>query len=259
MKRLLGTIVAVVSLVPGLALAVDAAPKSVSSSPSPQASSYLPTPTPVRGKVAASEQAAHLTNLKTRGTAEIARRLVSLAAATTALNADAKLSATSKTTLNSQLKSESDGLTALGAKLSSDTTLDAARIDVQSIITGYRAYALMIPKVRLVAAADNFTVVGEKLNLIAHSLQANINAIKASGKDVVTAQSDLSSMEDQLNTARLAYTGLSDKVIALDPADYNANHQVLSSDRQTLESARSSIKSARAGVDTVIAALKAAK
>src|SRR5690242_1308632 len=105
------------------------------------------TPTP-----AASAQ--HLTNLQTRGAAEITRRLTSLQAALTKLAAATKLTDADKTTLTAQVNAEITSLTALKTKLAADPNLTTARTDVQSIVTDYRVYALMLPKARMTASAD---------------------------------------------------------------------------------------------------------
>lgn len=217
--------------------------------------SNLPTPTPVVGKLTPAEEATHLNNLKTRGAAEITRRVAALTAAHTSLNATSKLTAADKATLSTQLQAEIDALGTLNTKLSAETTLAAARTDVQSIFDGYRVYALMLPKIRLVTAADQAAVVGEAFNTLAHTLSAKIAAAKSSGKDVTAEQASLSDLDAKIGDARLKYLDLGSKIIALAPADYNANRNVLAADRDTLTTVRADFKAARADASSILSAL----
>src|SRR5882762_7716058 len=64
-----------------------------------------------------ANQATRLTNLKTRGTAEIDRRLTNLNAAITKLNGSTKLAQNDKNVLVTQVTDEVTALTTLRAKL----------------------------------------------------------------------------------------------------------------------------------------------
>ena len=229
-----------------------ATPTSTVASTPTVVTSNLPSPTPAAGTVAKADQAAHLAILKTKGTAEINRRIISLQSSLTDLSATTKLSAADKATLTTQVQTEITGLQALATKLNADTTLAAAHTDVTSIFNDFRVYALMLPKVRLVAVADQFATVGANFNILANNLQTKLGIAKAQGKDTTAAEASLADLELKLDDAHSKYTGLADKVIALAPSDYNGNHTVLSSERDSLVLARADFKAARADVDTIV-------
>src|SRR5438874_1065316 len=81
------------------------------------------------------------------------------------------LTAADRDALTTQLAAETSGLTALKAKIDADTDLATLRADLRDIVTQYRVYLLMDPKVHLVigadrvlAAADAFDKVFAKLD-----------------------------------------------------------------------------------------------
>jgi hypothetical protein len=217
--------------------------------------SNAPTPLPVAPIVAKADLSAHLASLKNHGSTEISRRLSSLQASIASLNATTKLSASDKAILTGQLQSELSSLGALNTKLSADGSLPDARTDVQSVFANYRVYALMLPKTRLVAAADALSSLGDKFNTLAHSLQDKINSAKTSGTDVASSQAALTDLEAKLDDARTKYTGLATTLAALQPSDYNADRTVLTGYRDDLFTARADFTAARADVTTVITGL----
>lgn len=240
MKRNLYILVAVLLLVPGSLLAA----------------STLPTPTPVPGPVASALQSAHLNRLKTRGASEIDRRLASLQAALTKVQSSAKLSAADAQTLTKQLQDELTGLTNLKTKLAAETSLDAARTDVQNIIADYRVYGLMLPKARLVATADRAAVTGAKFQQLATKLQEKVKAAKDQGKDVTGLQQRVGTMKARLISAQDKYDGLVAKVINLQPSDYNANHKLLADNREVMKSIRADFSAAHDEAQAIILGLK---
>jgi hypothetical protein len=201
--------------------------------------------------------AQHLVNLKTRGAAEINRRVMSLGAALTAINANTKLAATDKSALAAQVQTESTALKALSTKLAADSTVTAALADVQSIISEYRVYALLLPKVRLVASADRFAVVESKLTTFAATLQVQVTAQKAAGKNVTTIQQQLTDMTTQTAAATAKSTSVVAPLLALQSTDYNTDHTVLTTYRATLATALTQLTAARNDAQTIVKALDA--
>src|ERR1700683_2187458 len=145
------------------------------------------SPTPSATATPAAEPT-RLATLKPRGDAEINRRITNLTAALAKVQAVTALTASDKSTLVSQIQTEVSGLNALKSKLDADTTLAAARTDVQSIVADYRVYVLMLPKARLAAAFDSLAVVQTKLTALETQLQTAINNAKAAGKNVTAMQ-----------------------------------------------------------------------
>jgi chromosome segregation ATPase len=218
-------------------------------------SSMASTPAPTVSAV----QAQRIAHLKTKGAAEIDRRIANLTAALQKLSASTKLATDNKTALTQQVQSEISGLTSLKTKLAAETTLTGARADVQSIITDYRVYVLMLPKARLVAADDRFSVSEAKLNELATKLQTRITALKSNGKDVASLQASLDDMKAKTASAQGRTAGLVTKLLSLQPTDYNANHALLVSYRDALKAAQADLKTARDDAKTIITAMKTAK
>jgi multidrug resistance efflux pump len=63
----------------------------------------------------------------------------------------------------------------------------------------------------------------------------------------------------QISTASNATSGLADAVLADTPAQWNANHGVLSSPRSSLQSASAAVKKARTDLQQIRADLKGAR
>jgi len=213
-----------------------------------------PTPTDLT-KLSAALQAQHLATLKTRGDAEITRRLTNLNDAATKISGLTTLTAADKSALTTQVQNEISGLNALKTKLDADTTLATARTDVQSIVTEYRVYLLMLPKVRLVAADDRLTTASNNLVTLKGKLQTAVNNSKITGAGLTAMQASLTDMQAKLDAAQTALSGVGTKLLALTPSDYNTNHTVLMQYRTDLVNAQTDLKAARADAATIVAAL----
>jgi hypothetical protein len=236
----------------------------------PVQAKYTPTPTPTStaepdatpappaiSSLTPAVQAQHLATLKTRGDAEINRRLTNLNAALTTVQAVTTLTASDKSTLVSQIQAEISGLTTLKTKLDADTTLAAGRTDVQSIVNDYRVYVLMLPKARLSSAFDRLDVVETKLTNLEGQLQSAITAAQTAGKNVTTMQTILTDMRAKTTAIASLSSGQVATLLALQPSDYNTDHTVLESYRTTLGTAQTDAKAAATDAASIIQALGA--
>lgn len=200
--------------------------------------------------------ATKLTNLKTKGAAEVDRRLSNLAGASERITAAKRLSDTDKAALTKQIQDEVTGLTALKAKLAAETAIAGARADVASVVTDYRVYALMLPKARLVAATDAADVAITNLKDLSAKLTTRLSAAKSNGKDTVALETKVAEINAALSEAAAKTDGLATKLLAIQPSDYNTSHTVLTGYRQSLNEAVVSINKAKAAAQQVIAGLK---
>ncbi|HET9657289.1 MAG TPA: hypothetical protein VFP72_18195 [Kineosporiaceae bacterium] len=198
------------------------------------------TPAPGTGPAAVQKQAA--AEIAARQTA-ITARLNQLSTGGNLSTGDKGLTAADRQALITILTGDRSGLGTLGAKIAADTDLATARADRQKIFTGYRVFALAMPQVRLVRAADALTT--EALPRLADA-QARLQAAleKAGRSDQAAAQ--LADLGKQLDTLRSATSGLSAKLLAFTPAQYDADHDLLAPSRQSLLSAREALRQARA-------------
>ena len=217
--------------------------------------------TPTNVAVSTSQQASandqkHLATIISKGDQEIARRLTTLGTLTAKINAASKLSASDKTYLLNEVSTEVSNLTTLKAKLDAETTLAAARTDAQSIVSDYRVYALIVPKIQLIKTADDQLVTEGKLTALATKLQSRITAAKTAGKDVTALQTKLTDMTTQITNAQAISSSIETKVLALQPSDYNSNHTILSGDEAQLKTAHTDNLAAYNDAKSIVSLLK---
>jgi hypothetical protein len=197
-----------------------------------------------------------LAKIKARSSTDIAARLSSLNTAISAVNSNQVISSSDKSTLLNTLNGDLTGLTALGPKIQADTTVALAATDYKTIFSAYRVYALALPQVRYAGAVDDITTGVLPRLTDAHSKLSALLAGSASGKNTPAVQAAMTDLADQIQAITSTTNGLSSQALALTPAQYDANHAILSGPRQSLVTARGDIKTARQDVKTVVAAIK---
>jgi hypothetical protein len=205
---------------------------------------------------AASNSPQGLNLTKSRAASEIDRRLNRLHQLSAVISGASRLSASDKAVLSSEVDSQVTGLTGLKTQIQSDTDLDSARIDAQSIFSEYRVYALVLPKVWLVRVADDQQAVEAKLNTMSGKLQTRLNEAQSKGKDVETLQNQLNDMIAQTQSAQKLSSAVEPKVLPLQPTDYANDHTILSGYRDQLKTAHNDNKAALADAKTVVQGLK---
>ena len=188
--------------------------------------------------------------------AEIDRRVVALDARQQALVSATHLSDADRAALDSNIDTTRSGLRTLRAQIEAETDAAALKSECESIWTGYRVFALVLPRTRLVTVADNEVFAGGRLDAATVKLQDAIDKAKAAGKDVSKAQSDLDGMKAKTASAKASAAGVPASVLPLTPADWNADHDVLKPARDTLKAARDDLKAAGQLAHQVVADLK---
>jgi hypothetical protein len=205
---------------------------------------------------ASSADQARLQHIITRGNNEIVRRLTSLNKLSGMSASNTKLSASDKSSLTSEVADEVSSLTSLKTKLDADTDVTTAVSDAQSIITNYRVYALIMPKIELVKTADDQQVTEGKLTALSAKLQSRITADQTAGKNVATLQSELTDLNTKISDAQTISSNIESSVVTLQPSDYNSDHSVLSGDRDQLKTAQTDIKAAVTDAKSIVNGLK---
>jgi hypothetical protein len=206
--------------------------------------------------VNASSEKAKLQKIISRGDQEIARRLDSLSKLVSKINAATKLTDADKATLTAEVNATISGLNTLKAKLDAETTVAAARADVQSIYTEYRVYALVTPKVSLTKVADDQQVAEQKLQTLIQKFQTRLNAAKAKGKNVSALEAVLNDMIQKVNASASVSGAVQAKVIGLQPTDYNNDHAILSGTSAQLKTAHADNVAAYNDAKQIVAGLK---
>jgi ATP-dependent protease HslVU (ClpYQ) ATPase subunit len=207
-------------------------------------------------KTTSSADQTRIAAIISRGDAEITRRLATLNTLTTTINGASHLTASDKTTLSGEVSSTISGLTSLKTQLDAEMTISGARTDAQNILSEYRVYALVAPKVRLIKVADDQQVVETKLTALATKLQARITTDQQAGKNVTALQSDLTDMTTKTQAAQQLSSSIESKIIGLEPSDYNSDHTILSGDGAQLKTAHADNQAAYQDAKNITAGLK---
>lgn len=192
------------------------------------ASTPAPTPKP-------SHAPATLAQVQAKGAAEIGKRLDALAKATARAKAATGVSDGDRATVLTRFGATTTALTALKAKISADADLATAQADVKSIVTTYRVYAVVLPQARIALSSDRIgTVTVERLqkahDRLADRPGVDDRKLEQLQKDITAAEHDVS--------------GLSAKALAVTPAQFDADHAVLTPLRDQAADARKAVKDA---------------
>ncbi len=220
------------------------------------AAAHAEASTSPAGPVNADNATNRLANIKSKGDSEISRRLTTLNTLSSKISSYTKTSASDKQALTAEVTAEINGLTALKTKLDAETTVAAAASDVSSMVTEYRVYALLVPKVALIKTADDQQAVEAKLQAMASKLQTRITAAKTAGTDVTAMQASLDDLNAKVTAAVAISSSVEQKVLALQPNDYNSDHTVLGGYRDQLKTAHSDNLAAYADAKSIVTALK---
>ena len=196
---------------------------------------------------AGANQSATLAKIQAAAKAAIDQRLTSLNQVITVLNGTTWLGS-DQATLVGKAQSDISGLTALEATIQADTTVQQAKTDFQTIFTGFRVYALVVPVDRMVVAADGIT----------NSVVPKLTALetKWAGLNDQSIAALLSDMTAQTQAANTAVSGLAATLEGYSPAQWNADHALLSGPRSTLATARHDLEKARQDATQIVAILR---
>lgn len=173
------------------------------------------------------------------GNGEIQRRLTTLNNLTTGINAAQFLSSGDKTSLSDEVSTETTDLTGLQTKLDAETTVAAATTDDLNVITEYRVYLLVVPKIYIVITADNQQATEAALTSFANNCQSLITTAQNAGKNVTSLQSELSNLNSEVSASHGISSAMEAGVIGLQPSDYNSDHTILVGDYGKLQTAQS--------------------
>lgn len=226
----------------------------------------IPTPTlyDAAGSASSSVKFTTLeTRAKDRGDTEIDRRVGALNELSTRIGNMQRISDAFKQSLNSAVGAELSTLSALKTKIEGDTDSATLKSDVQSITDSYRIFALVLPQVRIVAAADRIATIFTMMGTLGSKLQARIQAAEQAGADVTALNAALGDMSTKLNDAQTQAQAAISVSAPLQPD--NGDKTVMASNTAALKEARTDISTAqkdlvaaRKDVDTIVKGLRSA-
>jgi hypothetical protein len=194
---------------------------------------------------AQERQDANMEKLKERAEKEINRRIESLNKLISRINEFKKLSSSQKASLTLEVQTEITSLTTLLAKIKADTDIETLKADVKSIVSSYRIYALFMPQIQILGAADRILNTADQMSSHAARLETKINEQQAKGQDVTDAQALLVDMKAKIANAKTQAQGAIDAVLPLTPEGYPGNKTTLQSARQMITAAIRDLNAAR--------------
>lgn len=133
------------------------------------------------------------------------------------------------------------GLTALSTEIGASTTIDALKPRCARIVTDFRIYALRIPQAGLVLAADALVAKQATFATLRTKLVTAI-AEGATPENAAAVAALLAEFDQHVATMATTAAAVPEPVLALTPADYNADRSVLKPFVSATKDARSEAK-----------------
>jgi hypothetical protein len=200
-------------------------------------------------------QSTRIEMIKSRGDAEITRRLTSLNSTLTRLGSIKNISSTDKATLSGNIQTDITNLTALKTKIDADTDLTTLKTDVSGIVKDYRVYLVFLPQTRIAVSGDAMTVVVQKLTTLSGQLSTRLATAQAAGKDVSSLQSLLADLNAKTTDAQNRAIAAESEVLPLTPAGYPGNVAILKDARAKIKVGVTDLKTARSDAQQIIQGL----
>jgi hypothetical protein len=138
------------------------------------------------------------------------------------------------------MQADMSGLEALGAKIDADTTVNQALQDRALIFTEFRVYHLVLPVANDVINADFLSnVAATALDQDTVQLQSYLNSYNQGVLGPI-----ITSTQNQVKIMTAATTGVSAQLLAYTPAEWNADHDLLSTARTDLRNGDRALQAA---------------
>jgi hypothetical protein len=253
-------------LVPVFVFAHDGEDHSIAQVGVNAAGSAQVTPTSaginLRAKVTASTTAdtTRAERAKDKAAQEIDRRVASLNQLLTRITAMKKVSADLKATLKQNVDNQVNGFVALKAKIEADTDLSVLKTDVQSVTQSYRLYILVMPQVRITAAADRMVTIINMMAEVGAKLQARVQNEKTAGKDTAALEALLGDLGSKLTSAQAHAEAAVTSIAPLVPDQGDktvqaTNEAAIKKSQGELKSGHEDIVAARKDIANIISGL----
>jgi hypothetical protein len=198
---------------------------------------------------------------KDHGDAAIDMRIKSLNVLDTRIQAMTKVSATDKAGLDAMIMAQVDALSALKTKINADTDAETVRADDASITKAFRVYLLVIPKARIMAAADKVLQISTVFSGLSAKLQIALDKAATANVNVSTMNKALGDINSKVADANLKANSALTLVTDLGPDNGNAaietsNTTALTNARAMIKLANEDLKSAQADAKSIVSGLK---
>jgi len=194
---------------------------------------------------------ASLTTVQQKAAAAISLRITDLNTATTTVHNTPNLGSGAGA-LAAYLQADIAPLQALGQKIAGDTSVKQAEADASTIYSNFRVLALVLPGAKVAGAADEISLTFVPV-LTADSAKAQAR-VNPSNQGIV--QPLINDLNSQLSAASGSTSALANTVESYTAAQWNANHNVLSSAHTSVGNANADLSKARTDLMEIRADLK---
>ena len=217
-----------------------------------------------------TSQVAKVEDLSVKG---ISNRIAALNEVAKAIAGMKNLSVTQKASFTAEITTLTSELNGLQAKIQADASStpvgtrgalassSVLRQDYQSITKDYRIYALVIPQVRILAAADRATTIISSYTTLSAKLQSRLATASAAGKNVSSQQAALVDLNSKIADATTQVAAAISAVSNLVPDNGNTaiagtNEKAIKTGQAAITAAEKDIQAANKDAHTVLASVQ---
>ena len=206
------------------------------------ATAFAQTTTPTSSPNArqSARIAARLANLHARCDQEITVRVNNLTTLNTNVGQLKKLSSSQIAQFQSEIQTDITNLNTLKAKCDADTDVPTIITDVKSIFTSYRIYAVFMPQVRLLAAADRVLTTADLLSDYEGKLAFRVGQ-QGNPSNLTSLLTD---MQEKIADAKTQANNVISMVAPLSPSSFPGSNPTLQSARTDVKTAYSDLRNA---------------
>jgi len=215
------------------------------------------------GTIGVGIKGASVATIVNRADEEIARRITALGDLSARVDAMARLSSDEKGSLSSTIQSQISALNDLQVKIAADEAANnttTLKTDVQSIVTSYRIFMLVLPQGAIEAATDRILTISGIMGDLSTKLSARISAAASAGNNVSASQTALADMNAKIADANAQVQAANTEVASLTPDNgsstlMQANTSALQDAHAKIVAAQHDLIAARTDAMTIIKAL----
>jgi len=205
--------------------------------------------------------ASRIEKAKARANEEITRRVAALNGLGGKIEDMKRVMADQKTAFAATIQTQVSALASLQAKIAADTDIDSLKADIKSITDSYRIFMVVLPQVRLNAAADKIQTTATAMATLSAKLSTRITDAQAKGKNVATLSASLTDMNAKIADANTQAAAVISITASLKPDNGDAtvaasNKAALKDARAKLKTAEDDLKAARKDAGSIVKALK---
>jgi hypothetical protein len=158
--------------------------------------------------------------------------------------------------MSAQIQAEIDSLTELRTKIETETDETVIRTDAKSIVNSYRIYALFMPKIMTLTAAEGMLNLSDRMISFQQQLLTLVSEKAGTGEDVSALEQLLTDAQESITEAQEQAQSAIDAVSPLEPNGYPGNKTVIQTARQSLRNGRLSLVSAKDSLREVLQELR---